>query len=193
MNWQTPAGERILAAASDLFYHRGIGAVGVESVAEAAGVTKKTLYDRFGSKAKLVEAYLRARDERWRSFLTAYVDERGGDRPVDRVLAIFDGLGQWMRQENPTPRGCGFINAAAELTDPHHPGREAVVAQKEWMREYFTRFVREMQAPDTESLVQQLMLLHEGASVAHGLGLEPDPATTARQAAAILLDAAGRA
>ncbi|MQA03509.1 MAG: TetR family transcriptional regulator [Streptosporangiales bacterium] len=186
----TPAGERILAVASELFYTRGIGAVGVELVAAEAGVTKKTLYDRFGSKAALVSAYLRVRDERWRAFLTGYVDEHGAGDPARRLLAAFDGLGAWMRQENHTPRGCGFVNASAELTDPHHPGREAVLAQKHWVQEYLAELATATGVAAPGPLAAQLLLLFEGACVAHGLGTDPDPTTTARTAAATLLAAA---
>lgn len=186
----TPAGERILAVASDLFYARGIGAVGVELVAESAGVTKKTLYDRFGSKANLVAAYLRARDERWRAFLTGYVDEHGAGDPAGRLLAAFDGLAEWQRRENPTPRGCGFVNASAELTDSHHPGRDAVLEQKRWVAGYLAELAAAAGAPEPEALAAQLLLLHEGACVAHGLGVDPRAATTARAAAHTLLVAA---
>src|SRR5829696_8002052 len=50
--------ERILAAASDLFYRLGIRAVGVEAIAEAAQTNKMTLYRHFGSKDELIAAYL---------------------------------------------------------------------------------------------------------------------------------------
>ena len=50
----TEAGTRLLEAASELFYDRGVRAVGVDLIAETAGTTKKTLYDRFGSKDALV-------------------------------------------------------------------------------------------------------------------------------------------
>ena len=39
----TPAAERLLTAASELFYAHGIRAVGVDALAEAAGTTKKNL------------------------------------------------------------------------------------------------------------------------------------------------------
>lgn len=48
----TPGARRALAAASRLFYERGIHAVGVDLIAAEAGVTKKTLYDRFGSRSR---------------------------------------------------------------------------------------------------------------------------------------------
>ncbi|NEE02572.1 helix-turn-helix transcriptional regulator [Phytoactinopolyspora halotolerans] len=69
----TPAGEKLLNAASDLFYARGIHAVGVDTIAEMAGTTKKTLYDRFGSKDVLVSLYLQRRAERWRRFVEEHL------------------------------------------------------------------------------------------------------------------------
>src|SRR6516225_7080737 len=51
--------ERILAVARELFYRRGIHAVGVDAIAEAAGTNKMTLYRHFASKDELVAACLR--------------------------------------------------------------------------------------------------------------------------------------
>ena len=50
----TRAARRVLEAAERLFYERGIHAVGVDLIAAEARVTKKTLYDRFGSKERIV-------------------------------------------------------------------------------------------------------------------------------------------
>ncbi len=44
-----PPRDRILAAAADLFYRHGIRAVGVDSIAEAAGTNKMTLRARPGT------------------------------------------------------------------------------------------------------------------------------------------------
>ena len=57
---RTPA-ERILAAADKLFYAQGIRAVGVDTVAAEAGVSKRTLYNHYPSKDALIAAYLTAR------------------------------------------------------------------------------------------------------------------------------------
>jgi AcrR family transcriptional regulator len=53
-----PQRERILVAARELFYRRGIHAVGVDTIAEAAGTNKMTLYRHFASKDLLVAACL---------------------------------------------------------------------------------------------------------------------------------------
>src|SRR4051794_29516551 len=77
----TEAGARLLDAASDLFYRRGVRAVGVDLIAETAGTTKKTLYDRFGSKDALVALYLLRRAHRWREHPLAPPARGGGPPP----------------------------------------------------------------------------------------------------------------
>src|SRR3954467_7910882 len=47
--------EHILETASRLLRERGIAGVGVDALAEAAGMTHGSLYSQFGSKERLVE------------------------------------------------------------------------------------------------------------------------------------------
>jgi AcrR family transcriptional regulator len=185
----TPAAARILDAASQLFYAQGIRAVGVEAIASAAGVTKKTLYDRFGSKDGLITSYLRARDQRWRQWLTTFVGEHA-TTAQDRLLTTFDALDGWMRQEE--PRGCGFANACAEFPDPQHPARIAVLEQKRWLLDYLTRLAKDANLRRPKQLARQLAVLHEGAAAARGIGIIADPAYEARAIAARLMEASGR-
>src|SRR5262245_19673673 len=104
------ARERLLAAATELFYAEGIHTVGIDRVIERAGVAKASLYSTFGSKEELVRAYLQQRAEARQ--------RRIGDRiaryeaPRDKILAVFDQLGEAVAA--PTYRGCAFINASAE-------------------------------------------------------------------------------
>ena len=168
----TPAGERLLDAASELFYRRGIRAVGVDLVAETAGTTKKTLYDRFGSKDELVALYLRRRARRWQSFLFPYVQESG----PDGVLAVFDALAAWLREQG---RGCAFVNAYAEVGGTGHPAESVIRAEKDWMRHVFVALACDA------SLGAELHLLYEGAMVAHTAGGREDAVPTARAAAAV--------
>ena len=50
--------ERILQCALELFYAKGYDAVGVQEIAQKAGITKPTLYYYFGSKYGLLETLL---------------------------------------------------------------------------------------------------------------------------------------
>src|ERR1700750_396416 len=86
-----PTSDRIIAAASKLFYNEGIRAVSVDAVAEEAGVTKRTLYYHFRSKDDLVAAYLAARDQPNLVLFKQWFDQaRGG--PAARVQNIFRNL-----------------------------------------------------------------------------------------------------
>ncbi|URN10983.1 TetR/AcrR family transcriptional regulator [Streptomyces radiopugnans] len=180
----TPAARRVLDAATRLFYERGIHAVGVDLIATEAGVTKKTLYDRFGSKEQIVVEYLADRDERWRAFLTERLDAAGSD-PRARVLAVFDATEAWAAELS--PRGCGMVNAHAEISDPGHPAHPVITGQKQWMLTLFTLLATDIAPARAGDLARTLMLLHEGALVAHGLGIFPDAAASAREQARALL------
>lgn len=188
----TPAAERLLSTAGELFYDRGIGAVGVDLIAETAGTTKKTLYDRFGSKAVLVAMYLQRRAERWHAFVTRRLDELAGRSPAERILAVYDALEEWQAGRS---RGCAFVNAYAEIGGSDHPGLPVIRADKQWTRELFVRLARDTDADDPERLGIQLHLLYEGGLVAATAGGDPDGVRHARAAAARLLDphAANRA
>ena len=174
----TPAARRVLDAAGKLFYERGIHAVGVDLIAAEAGVTKKTLYDRFGSKDQIVVAYLADRDQRWRTFLAQHLDAAGPE-PDKRILAVFDASRAWSTEHG--SRGCSMVNAHAEISDPSHPAYAIITEQKRWMLALFTDLARELAPGTAQYLGRTLTLLHEGALVAHGLNTFTGPFDHARQ------------
>ncbi|ASO18838.1 putative transcriptional regulator [Actinoalloteichus hoggarensis] len=179
----------MLDAASDLFYRRGIHGVGVDELAATAGVTKKTLYACFGSKDALVARYLRERDRRWRDFLTEGLAPYADD-PARALLASFDVLQDWMDRED--PRGCGFVNALAELPSADHPGHRAVLEQKRRLLGLLTELAVAADLTEPEDLAGLILLLHEGAVVTRTTGSVPDAPRRARAVAATLVAAAAR-
>ena len=182
----TPGARRVLDAASELFYERGIHSVGVDTIAEAAGVTKKTLYDRFGSKEALVLAYLQHRDARWRDHLAGYLALVPDPGP-DRVLAVFDAAIAWSGENG--PKGCSAINARAEIGDGHdgHPVFPEIARQKVWLLDLFTELCREAETVDPTAMAKRMMLLHDGALVTVGMETFPHPGEVARDVAHSLL------
>ncbi|RKN41792.1 TetR/AcrR family transcriptional regulator [Streptomyces hoynatensis] len=182
----TPGARRILEVASELFYRRGIHAVGVDTIAAESGVTKRTLYDRFGSKDGLLVAYLETRDRRWRARIASRLEAERED-PVRRVLVPFDVLPEWLSESD---RGCSFINAFAELPEPDHPGRQVIVAEKKWLRSLFYELLVEAGATRPDDLAVQLLSLHEGAVVSSAIAEESAAAGAARSAARSLVTAA---
>ncbi|BCJ37240.1 TetR family transcriptional regulator [Actinocatenispora thailandica] len=168
----TPAGRRIVASAEELFYERGITAVGVDLIAEHSGVTKRTLYNQFGSKDRLVAAYLAQRDRRWRDLVRAAV--AACEDPVEAVTAPFEALRTWTRT---SARGCAFINAMAELPDPAHPAYRIAEDEKLWLLNLFEELATEAGCPAPATLATRLLVLHEGA-----LATQPLPTETLQQA-----------
>lgn len=184
----TPAARRILEAASRLFYARGLHAVGVDTIAAEAGVTKKTLYDRFGSKEALEVAYLHARDARWEELLAGSLEAHPAPG-VERVLAIFDAAERWSAAEG--GRGCAAINARAEVDDPAHPVAVEVARQKSWVRDLLESECRTAGLARPGELADALMVLYDGALAGSGTGVPTEPFRAARRAAATLCAAHG--
>src|SRR5438105_4712171 len=111
--------ERIIAAASRLFYGEGIKSVSVDAVAAKAGVTKRTLYYHFKSKDDLVAAYLAGRDQPNMVLFQRWFAETDGEL-ADKTRGIFMHLAQSAR--HPKWKGCGFLRTSAELANmPGHP------------------------------------------------------------------------
>lgn len=176
------AGPKVLETAHRLFYRDGIHAVGVDTIAAEAGVTKTALYSNFGSKAQLVVSYLRERDRLWQAEIdriTASVSS-----PRERVLAVFDAYEAWLSRDR--FRGCAFANAAAELPRADDPAREVVRHHKGAVLAYLGRQVELLREPDPE-LPARLMLLLEGAAVLSGVERHAEPFRVARRLAESLI------
>lgn len=174
----TPGAQRILEVASQLFYRHGIHAVGVDTIAAESGLTKRTLYDRFGSKEQLVATYLRARHQDWWRRL----ELRLAQAPDCPALTLFDSYAQ---DAQPSDRGCAFINAAAELP-PEHPGREVIQAHKRAVIDRLTELIGHEDDPGTDAAAaaEEVFLLLEGALVHRGIDGDDHLLARAREAAA---------
>jgi AcrR family transcriptional regulator len=183
VDW-TPKARAVLDAASELFYERGIHAVGVDVIAARAGVTKKTLYDRFGSKERLVVEYLTERDRQWRSFLDRQL-ARADASPGAQIAAVFEASAAWARER--AHKGCSMINAHAEISDPSHPAYSVIVGQKRWMLALFTDLAAAAGVTDPARVGEHIMLLHEGAVVTAGMHAVEDAYARAAAAASALV------
>jgi AcrR family transcriptional regulator len=172
--------ERILDVADRLFYRQGIRFIGVDTVAAEIGISKRTLYNYFPSKDDLIVAYL---SRRLRPIETSV------GPPAEQILEDFDRLEHAMHKDG--YRGCPFMNAVAELADPAHAAHKIAVAHKEKRRSLFRKLLHQLNVADPNTLATQLMILGEGAvaqALVHG---DPKMARAAREAARVLLMAAG--
>ncbi|WP_369221738.1 TetR/AcrR family transcriptional regulator [Streptomyces sp. R39] len=179
------ARERLLAAANELFYAEGVQTVGIDRIIEHAGVAKASLYNTFGGKEQLIRAYLDSRHARVTERLLRAVE--GADTPRDRLLAVFGAQAELFTEQS--YHGCAFVAASAEAK--HGSAiEEASDAARAWIRTLFTDLARDAGAPDPEGLARRLHLLYDGGGVSARMDRDPSAGAVAREAAAVLIDAA---
>jgi AcrR family transcriptional regulator len=183
--------DRIIAAASKLFYSDGIRGVSVDAVAEKAGVTKRTLYYHFRSKDDLVAAYLAARDQPNLALFKQWFDAAKGGLAA-RVQGIFDNLARSAR--HPKWKGCGFLRTSAELANlPGHPAIRIGAAHKKKFEDWL-RIVFETEGiSEASQLARQIVLLLDGSFAVVLLHRDASYMETAGEAAFSLVEAASRA
>lgn len=180
--------DAILAAATELFYERGLDGIGIAELCTATGVSKETLYRHFGSKDGLVESVLTARSDRVVTWLTDAA-HAAGSRPAAQLAAIFDALGTWYAEKG--FRGCAIVNAATQ----HHtePARPVATRHLDRYLTLLTDIATRARAKQPHRLARQLLMLIEGATVvADHHDADGRSAADARQAALSLLAAATR-
>jgi AcrR family transcriptional regulator len=173
--------ERVLAAADKLFYLHGIRAVGVDAVAEEAGVSKRTLYNHYPTKDDLIAAYLVGR----------FKHIAPSDAPPrEQLLGYFEHLEREFARAG--FRGCAYVNAVSELSDPKHPAANIALKFKEQRRAWYRTLLERLGIAYPDALATQLQLLAEGALSANLVWGDPRLARVAREAAEVLIDAAIR-
>jgi AcrR family transcriptional regulator len=160
---RTPARDRLLSAAFDLFYAEGYG-VSVDAIAEQAEVAKPTVYAHFPSKEALIEAVLRSMDDQWFAQLAAELDRRQGD-PFAQLLVPFDLLATDLR---PDYHGCILLNSAATFCSSDHPAYKVLAEHDERMLQVFRQLAKAAGAGRPGELAGQLLVLYDGAK-ARGL------------------------
>ncbi|ALX66349.1 TetR/AcrR family transcriptional regulator [Microbacterium sp. XT11] len=156
---------RILEAANDLFYADGIRATSADRIIERVGITKVTFYRHFRTKSDLVVAYLEGQAAAERAWMQSM---RVSGDPASTLASIAAGIGGASCSHG--FRGCAFINAAAEFSDPDDPVRAAVESHRNWMLGEFAAIAAEAGSADPAQTGRQLMILRDGAMVNGYLG-----------------------
>lgn len=182
---RTSARQRLLEAASRLFYAHGVAATGIDAITAEAGVAKMSLYNNFSSKDDLVLAYIEARHQEWLELYQARLKE--ADTPERKVLAVFDAYADHADAAYAHGfRGCGLLNAAAELP-AGSPGREAVRRHKEQVEDLLAQHLEESGRADAAPMAEHLSFLLEGAMSRAGLEGRSERLACARRVASTLL------
>lgn len=117
--------EKLICATIELMSSRGFESMGINSILEAADVSKSNFYYHFKSKEELCLAALEAMSE-W--FFANCVDPILLDTkltPKKRIHKLIDFFKQKML-ESECSGGCAFVNLAAETSDFHPAFREKI-------------------------------------------------------------------
>lgn len=187
MSERIPARERLLKAAAELFYRDGVGATGIDTITAHAGVAKMSLYNNFASKSDLVKAYLDARLEEWHVLYRERLATAA--TPRDKLLAVFDSYVDHAELAYGWGfRGCGLLNAAAELP-VGDAGRATVAFQKEEVEQLFKDYLRQMKpAAAIDETAEHLSFVLEGAMARAGLDGHDGRLKAARRIAISIVD-----
>ena len=179
---------QILDAVDELFYQEGARAVGVEAVARHAGVNKMCLYRQFKSKDELLKRFLERRcNVFWENFEAGLAREAGN--PRQQLLNFFADVTERIQQ--PSYRGCAFVNISTEITDRKHAARQFVADNRLRLLGRLQSLAEQAGADDARGLAHGLALLLDGAYTASQTYPVGHPILASLQhAATALVDAA---
>ncbi|MEO3414133.1 TetR family transcriptional regulator [Roseovarius sp. CAU 1744] len=178
--------DELVEKALGVFYQNGFHATGMDRLVAETGISKTSMYKHFNSKDDLILAALELRDRLFRDWMVQRI-EALASAPADRILALFDVLGEWF--DSPDFKGCMFIKASAEFPDAAHPIRRQSAAHKRLIQSYIRDLARQAGLNDPDRIARQMMLLKEGAIIAAHVTRSDTAAHDAKEAARQLLSA----
>ena len=178
------ARQRIIDAASELFYQNGIRATGIATIISHAGVARATFFHHFPAKSDLVVAWLQQPASRWFDRIRTELDAKN-QSPANRLFSFFDLLGEWFAQDD--FRGCAFQNAAAETPEAAHALRQATHDYTLEIQQYLRRTAADAGLSNSARIAEQLNLLAQGAIATAVATRSPEAARIARAAARRIL------
>jgi len=180
--------KKLLDAADDLFFTRGIAATPVDVVLARAGVSAATLYRGFATKEALVAAALARRHEAWTGVWEGAIAASGS--PRERLLAVFTALDAF-RERPDGARWCAFLGSAAEYTDPPEQLREVIDNDGRSLRDRLLELALAVVSPERAAPVADALLLIVTGHLAMQLRDPGSDSRTARWIAEVLIDGSG--
>ena len=167
----------IVRRAEKTFDQGGFAGSSIDDLARAAGVSTRTLYKHVGSKAGLVNAVLEDRRVRFLDVENA----SGG------VRDLFEHLERWVSIEG--ARGCLFLRAAGETSATSDSTHVIEAYHRDLVQLITDRCAIDLGEAPPQDLVEQVLVLFEGATSA--ASYRGAPAVVAgRDAAETLISAA---
>ena len=152
---------RVLEAAYKLFRRQGYSRVTMDDIAEAAELTKRTIYHHFNSKDQLLADVLESQHHLALQAFRTFGDNLSGSAETI-VEAMFQDLAVWA--DRPRWVGSGFTRLVIELADlPGHPARLIARRHKAQLEKCLAELLARSGVSRPSELARAVWLLSEGA------------------------------
>ncbi|HEY5222417.1 MAG TPA: TetR/AcrR family transcriptional regulator [Microbacteriaceae bacterium] len=181
---ESPARERIITSAYELFAKRGVRDVGVDELIRHSGVAISTFYRHFRSKDDLVLAFLERREQVWTLGILESEARRRGKTPTGRLLAIFDVFDEWFQRDD--YEACSFVNVLLEMGSENPIGR-ASIAYLGHIRDFTRRLGEEAGLRNLDDFVWSWHILMKGSIISAAEG-DRTAALRAKRIGALVID-----
>ncbi len=153
--------QQILDGAYRLFRRRGYSRVTMDDIAAETRCTKRTLYNHFESKDRLLADVLTAQHELAVKAFNTFGERLSGS-PKAVITGMFRELAVWA--DKPRWAGSGFTRLVMELADlPGHPARLMARRHKARLERCFCQLLERSGVRRAAELSRAVWLLSEGA------------------------------
>ena len=125
--------ERLIEVATALFMERGFEGTSIDAVAEAARVSKPTVYARYRDKRELFATVLRGRIERWLAPLSAAAEAQVDEAGPKNLETILHDLSREMLALAMAP-GAAALHRVLAAEALHFPDLAKLGYEEGWLR-----------------------------------------------------------
>ncbi|AWN48960.1 TetR/AcrR family transcriptional regulator [Methylobacterium terrae] len=193
---------RLVAVATQLFMEHGFDATSIDAVAQAAGVSKPTLYARYRDKRALFAAVLEERIREWLAPLSAAAEAQGARGAAREAGEVLEELSRTLLARAQAP-GAAALNRCIVAQALHFPELARLAYEEGWLRgvRAVARLLEVLAAqgqiavedPEVAAdLFLNLVLGKASRQALYGIPADPEAQETRRRAAVALFLAGTR-
>ena len=187
---------RLLDVATTLFMERGFDNTSIDAVAEAAGVSKPTVYARYRDKRDLFAAVLRGRIRDWLAPLSAAAEAQATESNPKTVETTLHELSRHMLAHTVMPE-CATLQRILAAQAVQFPELARLAHEDGWLRgvrgvaillrQFAARGEIRVDDPELAAdLFLNLLLGHSTRLALNGIAIDPEFLERRRQAAVAL-------
>lgn len=187
---QNQTQERILDAAAELFYEKGLQTVSVDEISLQASIAKMTLYKHFMSKDYLIMALVERSEKRWWDWFTTELGQRS-QTATKQLLAIFDLLIHSVEKDS--CKNKLFINTRFRVVKTMHPIFLVSENFLKRLKDFVLDKVKLANIANPNQVTDQLMILVVGLNTLYSLNkteLSKTSLYNAKKLAAMIINSA---